>query len=106
MSFNETTGKTENLTTQWSPLMAKEIISKWQRKFTNEIYNHDFNFATIKNGDYEERVVHRTVHPLAAASISDILAEYCDFNYQIIALGYLLMVNLYYNNNVCFIIFS
>lgn len=93
MSFiNETSGRTENLTAQWSPLMAKKIISEWQRKFTSAIYDHDFNFVKVKHGDYEEKVVHRTVHPLAAASISDILGEYCDFNYQIIFLGYLLMV--------------
>jgi hypothetical protein len=73
--FNETTGKTENLTSDWSPLMAREIINLWQREFTTKIYNHDFNFIKVKSGDYEEKVVHRTVHPLAAASISDILAE-------------------------------
>lgn len=91
--FNETTGNAENLTAEWSPLMAREIINEWQRKFTSDIYNHDFNFIKVKHEDYEEKIVHRTVHPLAAASISDILGEYCDFNYQIIFLGYLLMVS-------------
>jgi hypothetical protein len=73
--------------------MAKKIISEWQRKFTRAIYDHDFNFKTVRHGDYEEKVAHRTVHPLAAASISDILSEYCNFNYNIILLGYLLMVS-------------
>lgn len=90
---NPTTKRVENFTAEWSPMMAREIIHEWQRAFTNSIYDHEFNFKKIKTGKYEERVVHRTVHPLAAASISDILAEYCDFNYQIIFLGYLLMVS-------------
>jgi patched 1 protein len=94
--FNETTGQSTNLTSEWSPLMAREIINEWQRKFTAAIYNHKFNFLTVKNGDYEDRTVHRTVHPLAAASISDILSEYCGFNYNIIFFGYLLMVSLNY----------
>uniref|UniRef100_A0A1I8BAJ4 SSD domain-containing protein n=1 Tax=Meloidogyne hapla TaxID=6305 RepID=A0A1I8BAJ4_MELHA len=65
----------------WSPLIAREIIQDWARAFTNKIYNHDLN----KNG-------HRVVHSLASNSISDMLAEFCDFNYAIILAGYLLML--------------
>ena len=76
---------------EWSPLVAREVIRLWQRKFTADIYNHDYNFVqSASNPDVRE--LHRTVHPLAAASISDILAEYCDFNYTIILIGYMLMV--------------
>ncbi|CAK5081698.1 unnamed protein product [Meloidogyne enterolobii] len=71
----------------WSPLTARDIIQDqtsvqdWARAFTDKIYNHDLN----KNG-------HRVVHSLASNSISDMLAEFCDFNYAIILVGYLLML--------------
>lgn len=71
--------------------MAREVIKLWQRKFTADIYNHDYNFVQSESNP-DERELRRTVHPLAAASISDILAEYCDFNYTIIIIGYMLMV--------------
>uniref|UniRef100_A0A915N4H7 SSD domain-containing protein n=1 Tax=Meloidogyne javanica TaxID=6303 RepID=A0A915N4H7_MELJA len=65
----------------WSPLTARDIIQDWARAFTDKIYNHDLN----KNG-------HCVVHSLASNSISDMLAEFCDFNYAIILVGYLLML--------------
>uniref|UniRef100_A0A915DJ56 SSD domain-containing protein n=1 Tax=Ditylenchus dipsaci TaxID=166011 RepID=A0A915DJ56_9BILA len=34
----------------------------------------------------------RIIHPLAGTSISDMLAEFCDFNYSIICAGYFLML--------------
>ena len=36
----------------------------------------------------------QVVHPLATVSISDMLAEYCDFNPSMIFAGYFLMVLL------------
>jgi patched 1 protein len=65
---------------EWSPLAAREVIQEWTRAFTNRLYNHELN--------KEERIV----HPLASNSISDMLAEFCDFNYVIIVAGYLLML--------------
>uniref|UniRef100_A0A183CJZ1 SSD domain-containing protein n=1 Tax=Globodera pallida TaxID=36090 RepID=A0A183CJZ1_GLOPA len=72
----------------WSPLVAKEVISTWARAFTNSLYNHEFNRAGQLYIEQEKRVV----HPLASTSISDMLAEFCDFNYAIILAGYLLML--------------
>ncbi|KAI1727569.1 patched family domain-containing protein [Ditylenchus destructor] len=71
----------QNATSVWSPLIAKEVIIAWQRKFTNFLYNHELNFK-------EQRIV----HPLAATSISDMLGEFCDFKYSIIFAGYFLML--------------
>lgn len=71
--------------------MAKEVISAWQRVFTESLYNHKLNFKLI-NGEKRE---HRIVHPLASTSISDMLADFCDFNYRIIFAGYFLMVTLH-----------
>ncbi|KAI6228220.1 Protein patched-like protein 1 [Aphelenchoides besseyi] len=89
--LNETSGQSMNMQHEWSPLMAREIITKWQREFTSKIYNHEYNFAPSTD-ESNNRIERRTVHPLAAASISEILGEYCDFNYQIILIGYFLMV--------------
>ena len=61
----------------------------WQRKFADSIYNHELNFKTDEDGDKEE---HRIIHPLASTSISDMLAEFCDFNYSVIFAGYMLML--------------
>lgn len=72
----------------WSPLAAKEILTAWQREFTALIYNHKLNFH---NDETEKRIV----HPLASTSISDMLAEFCDFNYLIIFVGYFVMVIFY-----------
>ncbi|KAI6242632.1 Protein patched-like protein 1 [Aphelenchoides fujianensis] len=88
--FNETLGQSIRMTDQWSPFMARDMITKWQRKFTAAIYDHPFNFVLDKQ--LGEKVEHRTIHPLAASSISEILANYCDFNYLIILIGYLLML--------------
>ena len=39
----------------WSPLIAKEVISAWQRRFTDFLYNHQSNFDS--NGHVKERRV-------------------------------------------------
>uniref|UniRef100_A0AC34F965 SSD domain-containing protein n=1 Tax=Panagrolaimus sp. ES5 TaxID=591445 RepID=A0AC34F965_9BILA len=78
-----------NASNEWSPNMADEIIAEWQRRFTQSIYNHELNFRVESDGS---RVVQRVVHPLASTSISDMLAEFCDFNYTVILFGYILML--------------
>uniref|UniRef100_A0A7E4ZZF6 SSD domain-containing protein n=1 Tax=Panagrellus redivivus TaxID=6233 RepID=A0A7E4ZZF6_PANRE len=74
--------------------MAAEIVSEWQRLFTQSIYNHELNFRTVSSSDGAEPVkeLKRIIHPLASTSISDMLAEFCDFNYRIIFIGYVLML--------------
>lgn len=88
--------------TTWSPLLAKEVISDWQRVFTESLYNHKLNFElNSHNGKSVER---RIVHPLASTSISDMLAEFCDFNYRIIFAGYFLMVGNFFNFSIIFLV--
>ncbi|KAL3080175.1 hypothetical protein niasHS_013847 [Heterodera schachtii] len=82
-------GNESDNTTRWSPLVAKEVISAWARAFTDSLYNHAFNRRA--GHTYIEQSA-RVVHPLASTSISDMLAEFCDFNYAIILAGYLLML--------------
>jgi patched 1 protein len=74
---------------EWSPLVARTVIAAWQRKFTEYIYNHKLNFKEDEDGGTLES---RVVHPLASTSISDMLAEFCDFNYTVIFAGYFLML--------------
>lgn len=83
-NLNSTTSNEQS--NLWSPLVAKEVLTAWQRQFTASIYNHKLNFH--KDGT-EERII----HPLASTSISDMLAEFCDFNYLIIFVGYFVMVS-------------
>lgn len=78
-----------NISHEWSPDVAEEIISAWQREFTQSIYNHKLNFKVDIDGSVTEK---RRIHPLASTSISDMLAEYCNFDYTIILLGYFFMV--------------
>lgn len=75
--------------TEWSPSMAEKVISLWQREFTQSIYNHELNFKVDVDGSVTEK---RVIHPLASTSISDMLAEYCNFDYRIILMGYFFMV--------------
>ncbi|CAD5209040.1 unnamed protein product [Bursaphelenchus okinawaensis] len=88
--LNESSGLLRNATGEWSPLLAKDVVTAWQRAFTDTIYNHPLNFKVV-NGS-TDKVEHRVVHPLAATSISDMLAEFCDFNYGVIVIGYVLML--------------
>jgi len=78
-----------NISYEWSPDIAEKIISAWQREFTQSIYNHKLNFKVDIDGSITEK---RRVHPLASTSISDMLAEYCNFDYTIILLGYFFML--------------
>uniref|UniRef100_A0A915DZN8 SSD domain-containing protein n=1 Tax=Ditylenchus dipsaci TaxID=166011 RepID=A0A915DZN8_9BILA len=59
------------------------IIQKWQTEFTNRIYDHPLNHK--ENGL-------RTIHPLAANSIQEILKEFSDFQLSTILIGYVLMI--------------
>uniref|UniRef100_A0A914C2L8 SSD domain-containing protein n=1 Tax=Acrobeloides nanus TaxID=290746 RepID=A0A914C2L8_9BILA len=74
---------TNETSNDWTPVMAQDVIKTWQRNFTSKIYNHRFN-------DLEKNI--RVVHPLASTSIKDILAEFSEFNFTIIILGYVLMI--------------
>ncbi|CAB3404594.1 unnamed protein product [Caenorhabditis bovis] len=68
---------------RWSPFMAEQIISSWQRNFTKKLYGHEMNHQVEGT---------RVFHPLASTSIADMLEEFSQFNYIIIVIGYVLMV--------------
>ncbi|KHN71235.1 Protein patched -like protein 1 [Toxocara canis] len=74
----------------WNMTTAEEVIRTWQRNFTHNLYNHEWNFERDAEGNVASE--HRRVHPLASTSIADMLEEFCQFNYTIIFVGYLLML--------------
>lgn len=75
---------------EWNITSAENIIRTWQRNFTHNLYNHEWNF------EYDEQTgvsnEYRRIHPLASTSIADMLEEFCQFNYTIIFVGYFLML--------------
>ncbi|VDD89840.1 unnamed protein product [Enterobius vermicularis] len=74
--------------TSWSYGEAEKVITAWQRKFTQSLYDHKLNDEL----DPVTGKKHRRIHPLASTSIADMLEEFCQFNYTIILVGYLLML--------------
>uniref|UniRef100_F1KQC5 Protein patched 1 n=1 Tax=Ascaris suum TaxID=6253 RepID=F1KQC5_ASCSU len=74
----------------WNVTVAEEVIRTWQRNFTHNLYNHEWNFQRDASGNVKKE--YRRVHPLASTSIADMLEEFCQFNYTIILIGYLLML--------------
>ncbi|CAI4232828.1 unnamed protein product [Auanema sp. JU1783] len=67
-------------TSRWNPRWANDIIVAWQRNFTKKLYGHKANLEV------------RVFHPLASTSIADMLEEFSQFNYEIIFIGYGLMI--------------
>uniref|UniRef100_A0A0N5AWE3 SSD domain-containing protein n=1 Tax=Syphacia muris TaxID=451379 RepID=A0A0N5AWE3_9BILA len=74
--------------TEWNLSEAEKVIISWQRKFTQMLYDHEMNEMV----DSKTGRKHRRIHPLASTSIADMLEEFCQFNYTIILVGYLLML--------------
>lgn len=89
MQDNDKTYLKPNLkSSEWSLEMAENIIKAWQRNYTQELYNHEWNFENYGDGAAYEK---RRIHPLAATSVSDMLEQFCQFNYRIIFIGYFLL---------------
>lgn len=76
--------------TEWDITVAEKVIKTWQRNFTDNLYNHEWNFDVNKQTGVVTE--HRRIHPLASTSIADMLEEFCKFNYTIIFVGYFLML--------------
>ncbi|VIO93378.1 Patched protein homolog 1, putative [Brugia malayi] len=76
--------------TQWNVTVAETVIKTWQRNFTRNLYNHQSNFIIDQKSD--AKIVHRRIHPLASTSVTDMLEQFCKFNYSIIFIGYFLML--------------
>ncbi|EFO22028.1 hypothetical protein LOAG_06459 [Loa loa] len=75
---------------QWNVTVAENVIKTWQRNFTSNLYNHQSNFVVDQKSD--SKIVHRRIHPLASTSVTDMLEQFCKFNYSIIFVGYFLML--------------
>lgn len=71
---------------QWTYQAADNVLKKWQRKYTDYIYNH------VNNSGQDDR----RLHPLAGTSVNDMLAEFSRFNPTVILVGYVLMVSRLY----------
>ncbi|KAM3719831.1 Protein patched [Dirofilaria immitis] len=69
-----------NLSVDWNPYYASQIVAAWQRNFTQHMYEHRWN--TEKN---------RQVHPLSSLSLEDMLKEFSQFKFLAIFMGYFLM---------------
>lgn len=74
--------------TNWSPKSALNVIKTWQRKYSKIIFNWPNNTLPPR----------RIVHPLAAASLEDMVDEFSQFNPWFIIIGYALMVSLIKNH--------
>lgn len=68
--------------TDWSPQASVNVIKKWQRKYADIIFHWPNNTQGPR----------RVVHPLAAASLEDMVDEFSQFNPWFIIIGYALMV--------------
>ncbi|OZC11766.1 hypothetical protein X798_00946 [Onchocerca flexuosa] len=75
---------------QWNVTVAENVVRTWQRDFTKNLYNHEWNFIIDQKSD--SKIAHRRIHPLASTSVADMLKEFCKFNYSIIFIGYFLML--------------
>ncbi|VIO93291.1 Patched family protein [Brugia malayi] len=64
----------------WNPYYASQIVSAWQRNFTQHIYEHRWNTE-----------INRQIHPLSATSLEDMLKEFSQFKFLVIFVGYFLM---------------
>jgi len=73
----------ENITVPawWSPGAAFQVLRTWQRRYSDVVFSRSENAA-------EPRIL----HPLAAASLEDMIDEFSQFNPMFIIVGYLLMV--------------
>uniref|UniRef100_A0A0R3RWT3 SSD domain-containing protein n=1 Tax=Elaeophora elaphi TaxID=1147741 RepID=A0A0R3RWT3_9BILA len=64
----------------WNPYYASQVVSAWQRNFTQHIYDHRWNTE-----------VNRQIHPLSSTSLEDMLKEFSQFKFFVIFMGYFLM---------------
>ncbi|VDM98153.1 unnamed protein product [Thelazia callipaeda] len=64
----------------WNPYFAAQVVSAWQRNFTEYIYQHRWNTK-----------VNRQIHPLSSTSLEDMLKEFSQFKFLVIFLGYFFM---------------
>ncbi|VDN02911.1 unnamed protein product [Thelazia callipaeda] len=76
--------------TEWDVTLAENVIKTWQRNFTKNLYNHEWNFVDDQKRNM--KITYRRIHPLASTSVADMLKEFCKFNYTIIFIGYFLML--------------
>uniref|UniRef100_A0A915Q821 SSD domain-containing protein n=1 Tax=Setaria digitata TaxID=48799 RepID=A0A915Q821_9BILA len=64
----------------WNPYYASQVVSAWQRNFTQYIYKHHWNTE-----------MNRQIHPLSSTSLEDMLKEFSQFKFLVIFLGYFFM---------------
>ncbi|CAG9539576.1 unnamed protein product, partial [Cercopithifilaria johnstoni] len=64
----------------WNPYYASQVVSAWQRNFTQHIYEHRWNTK-----------MNRQIHPLSSTSLEDMLKEFSQFKFFVIFIGYFLM---------------